>query len=94
MPRGADGLAEDAREVAAARQELGNLLARLDARECQGLRRLAIRIALLVGIGAIAVGNGGGDVGGNGSARSRSLRCSVKRRDAIATPRESVSSES
>ena len=48
MPGGADGLAEDTREVAPARQQFGHRLAGLEADECQRLGRLAICVPLRV----------------------------------------------
>lgn len=76
MARTTHRFTDNAREVAAAGYQLGDLRARLYSGERQRLRRFAAAVALLIGIGTAAVGDRSRDIGGNGSGNRRLLRAS------------------
>ena len=78
MTRRTDRFTEYAGEVSAARQYLGDLLARLHTEKFQRLRRFAVGIAQLVGIGTIAVG----DRRRNVARIARRTRCARRARRA------------
>ena len=86
MSARADGLAHEAREIASARQQLGDLVARRDACELQRLGRLAIRIARHIRSRAIRVGNRGREERrhlGRGRRAATTQRPSRAKRQAI-----------
>ena len=65
-PLVADRFGEDAREIAATHDEVGDLVARFDAREGEKLARMARGIAFLVSRGASGIGERGADRRGDG----------------------------
>ena len=62
MARRSDGLGKDAGEVAAARNQIHDARARLDTCKGEHFGRLAVRIALGVGLGPGGIADGGLDV--------------------------------